>query len=156
MNLDSAFETAETILFAQVSFLSEVTYVRPPTLSKDFSVIENTETIVPCSAFMTQMNVAGIGQPSRKVQDFLIRASELTAILALGPPRKGDYIVDRGQNIFSVYAAVTRLGNRVWKISAEETADEDLGSVAVAHTTSEDYGNLTTTTAAEDYGSLYL
>jgi len=156
MNLDSAYKTAEITLFAQVSFLSAVTYVRPPALSKDFSVIEATETTATCSAFKGEIGITGLGSPARKVQQFLIRASELSAILALGRPRKGDYIVDTDQNIFAVYAAVSILGSRVWKISAQETADEDLGSIAVAHTSSEDRGDLTTPTSAEDYGPLYF
>src|SRR5688572_6915066 len=156
MNLDSIYKTAETALFAQVSFLSNVTYVRPPALSKDFSVIEPTETAVPCSAIKGHIEIAGLGSPARKTQQFLIRASELTAILALGRPRKGDYIVDADQTIFAVYAAISILGSRVWKISAQETTDEDHGSIALAHTVSEDRGDLTTPTSAEDYGALYV
>ena len=155
MNLDSIYKTAETALWSQAAFISTVTYVRPPALSKDSSIIETTETTATCSAFVAQVNIAGLGSPARKVQDFLIRASELTAILALGRPRKGDYIVDTDQTIFAVYAALPILGNRVWKISAQETPDEDFGSLAVAHTTSEDRSDLITTTSAEDYGALY-
>jgi hypothetical protein len=155
MNLDSIYKTAETALWSQTSFLSAATYVRPPALSKDFSVIEVTETAVPCSAMKGHTEIAGVGSPARKTQQFLIRASELTAILVLGRPRKGDYIVDADQTIFAVYAAVAILGGRVWKISAQETADEDFGSIAVAHTNAEDRGDLTTPTAAEDYGPLY-
>src|SRR5687767_3585115 len=148
MNLDFAYKYAETTLWSQIAFLSTVTYVRPPALSKDSSIVETTETIANCSAFVAQVSIAGLGSPARKVQDFLIRASELTVILALGRPRKGDYIVDAEQTIFSVYAALPILGNRVWKISAQETADEDFGSVALAYTTSEDRADLTATTSA--------
>ena len=75
--------------------------------------------------------------------------------VAGGRPRKGDYIVDADQTIFAVYGALSILGGRVWKISAQETMDEDFGSVAVANTTSEDRGDLVAATSAEDYGALY-
>jgi hypothetical protein len=65
-------------------------------------------------------------------------------------------MVDTDQNVFAVYAATPILGGRVWKVSAQETTDEDLGSVALAHTASEDRGDLTAATAAEDFGPLYL
>ena len=156
MNLDSIYKTAETALWSQTAFLASVTYVRPPALTKDSSIIETTETAATCSAMKGAIDIAGLGSPARKTQQFLIRASELAAILALGRPRKGDFIVDTDQNIFAIYAAVPILGGRVWKISAQETADEDLGSIAVAHTNSEDRGDLTTPTSAEDYGALYV
>lgn len=155
MNLDAIYKSAESALWAQASFLVTVTYVRPPSLSRDSSIVEGTETAANCLAFKGQMRVAGVGRPAREILAFLIRTSELTAILAIGAPRKGDYIVDVDQNIFTVYAALPILGGRIWKMSVEETTDEDFGSIALAHTTSEDRGDLTAASAAEDFGPLY-
>jgi len=155
MNLDGLFRTAETLLWAQSSLLVAVAYVRPPSLSHDSSIVEGTETIANCLALKGQDRVAGIGRPAREVHEFLLRASELTAILSVGAPRKGDYIVDADQNAFAVYAATPILGSRVWNVSAQETRDEDFGSVALAHTAAEDRGGLTGSTAAEDFGPLY-
>ena len=155
MNLDSIHKILEETLWAQSSLLSTITYVRPPSLSEDSSIVEATETIANCLAFRGQFRVAGVGRLAREVQVFLIRGSELTAILALGQPRRGDFLVDSSQNTFSVYAAVPILGGRVWEISAQEVTDEDFGSVAVAHTALEDRGGLTGATVAEDYGPLY-
>lgn len=156
MNLDFAYKYAETTLWGQEAFIFAVTYVRPPALSKDSSIVETAETTVSCSAFVAQVNIAGFGAPARRVQDFLIRSSELGVILALGRPRKGDYIVDGEQTVFAAYAVLPILGGRVWKISAQETFDEDFGSVASAHTATEDRGDLTAATSAEDYGALYV
>ena len=155
MNFDGLFRTAETMLWAQSSLLVAVAYVRPPSLSGDSSIVEGIETIANCLALKGQDRVSGIGRPASEVQEFLIRASELTAILSIGAPRKGDYIVDSDQNTFAVYAAVPILGGRVWKLSVEETTDEDFGSIALVHTSSDDRGDLTPATAAEDFGPLY-
>ncbi len=155
MNLDAIHKTVEEALWAQSSLLSTVSYVRPPSLSEDSSIVEGTETSANCLAFRRQSRVAGIGRLAREVQVFLIRASELTAILALGQPRRGDYIVDSSQNTFAVFAALPILGERVWEISAQEVTDEDFGSVAQSHNALEDRGDLIGAISAEDYGPLY-
>jgi hypothetical protein len=100
--------------------------------------------------------VSGIGPNARAHKVFKIRASELSAIIALGKPRKGDYIIDLDGDRYDVHAAEAICGDEVWRLAATKTNAEDFGAIALAHGDAEDRGDLTSTTSAEDYGPLYL
>ena len=152
---DSYAKSIDTI-WSNPDLLKPVTYVRPPGLTHDSSTVEPTETRATCSALVGPPAVAGLGRTARDTRPFTIRASELTAILALGGPRKGDYILDADNNTFAVYSANPILGDLAWRIYTTETFDEDHGAIALAHTATADHGDLTLETIAEDHGPLYL
>jgi len=156
MNLERDFQSTLDTLFAEPALQKTVTYVRPPSLTHDSSTVEQTETRANCSALLGTTHVTGIGRPSRETQQFTIRATELSAILALGEPRKGDFLLDTTGKHFTVYSARQTFGTLAWRIYTTETFDEDFGAIAIAHTASADHGDLTLETTAEDYGPLYL
>ena len=156
MTLQSSFQMSVNTLWAQTSLLKTVTYVRPPALTHDSSIVEPTETRANCSAHVATERVAGLGRAARETRVFHIRASELSAVLALGELRKGDFLIDTTGKAFSVYSAHAILGELVWRIYTLETIDDDSGAIALAHTDSADHGDLNAETSAEDLGALYL
>ena len=156
MTLQDSFAQSIDTIWANPDLLKPVTYVRPPGLTHDSSIVEPTETRASCSALVGTPGVAGLGRTARDTRPFTIRASELSPILTLGGPRKGDFIVDADGNTFAVYSANPILGDLAWRIYTTETFDEDFGAIAIAHTASADHGDLTLETTAEDNGPLYL
>ena len=156
MTLQESNAKTVDILFSNPDLLEPVTYVRPPSLTHDSSTVEQTEARATCSTLITIAKVAGLGRSARQTRPFTIRASELSPILSLGDPRKGDFITDQHGTTFTVYSAYPILGELAWRIDAEQTTDEDFGAIAIAHTASTDHGDLTLETTAEDYGPLYL
>jgi hypothetical protein len=150
------FPQLEQVLFSNPELLETVTYVRPPSLTFDSSTVEPTETRANCQSFLATDKVSGIGPAARTYRQFKIRASELSSILLIGNPRKGDFIIDLDGDRYDVHAALPVCGGRVWQLDATKTNAEDCGAIALAHTEAEDRGDLTSTTSAEDYGPLYL
>ena len=63
-----------------------------------------------CLAHVGTTRVAGVGRPARETAEFTIRASELTAILTVGNPRQGDFLIDPTGKTFLVFAARPILG----------------------------------------------
>ena len=150
MNLTNIYASATRTLFAQTSFLKTITYIRPPSLTHGASVDEQTETTANCQAWAAPEDFAAFDQSPHR--EFMIRASELTAF---GKPRKGDYMIDLDGDRYNVGAAKQTMGNLAWTIQTKKTIDhDDYGTVALAHGSSEDCGDLTAATSAEDYGAL--
>jgi hypothetical protein len=125
-------------------------FYRPPAFNAATGWTVTAEATAACKfigAHILSGGYLGLAPLVPGTENLLIRASELAAILT---PASGDYIIENTTGLRrNIQAARLDPSEQFYVFQCVRSADEDWGDL-VAHTLTEDFGELTTATVFEE------
>ena len=153
LNLTSLTRSILTTVFnLGDDVVKDITYVRPVSLAKETGENAVNEISVATQAVIGSSQQ---GPPPTLVSEherLLIRAIDINGITT---PAAGDYIVQNSNGLRrDVVSASLDPTGQVWSFRTVHSLHQDFGDLT-APGTSDDWSDLTATTAAEDRGALY-